>query len=174
MLVVVVLLLFPQTSMPLRVFFTRIIMSSPSEIETSEVQSISDYNWNLVNIKNEPLSFQKSKDKVVFLNFWATWCPPCVAEMPEIQDLYTRYGDSVDFYLITHEAPEKVNAFLSKKGYNLPIYFSNQSPPAPLEIQSIPRTLIISSDGIVVVDETGAADWDSEKVHQLLDELLLQ
>lgn len=171
---VIALLLIPQTSLPIKVFFTRIMLSSPSVVDTSQEEYLNEYAWSLKNSKGDTVNFKKSKNNVVFLNFWATWCPPCVAELPEIQSLYNKYGNQVDFYLVTQENPDKVKHFLQEKGYKLPIYFMSQAPPAPLEVQSIPRTLILSKKGAIVIDETGAADWDSEKVHQLLEKLVVE
>ena len=58
--------------------------------EKQEILTDLDYNWVLAWAKNEPFYFSNFRDEVVFLNFWATWCPPCVAEMPEIQTLYKK------------------------------------------------------------------------------------
>src|SRR5690606_35409006 len=64
------------------------------------------------------------KNKLIFLNVWATWCGPCVMEMPGIQSLYERYktNDNVRFYIVSDEDAETVVPFIQRKGYELPFY----------------------------------------------------
>jgi len=109
---------------------------------------------------------------VVVVNFWATWCPPCVAELPSLVKLYADYGDNVRFVLVNNEQPQKVSEFLKKKNYSVPVYFEKSRTPEVLRSKSIPATYILNKSGKIVVDEKGAANWDSESTRNLLDQLL--
>ncbi|HPE83138.1 MAG TPA: TlpA disulfide reductase family protein [Aequorivita sp.] len=166
------LLIFPKTRMPIQVFVQRIFAFSPSEKNEKERETLQDYNWNLQKINSEEINFSQSKGKVSIVNFWATWCPPCVAEMPSFQKLYDVYGEKVDFYFVTSEKPEKIISFMAKNGYALPIYLQSYGAPKKLQSQALPTTYVISKTGEIVVDEEGAADWNSKKMHALLEQLL--
>ncbi len=173
-IVVIALLFIPQTGMPIKVFFNRMIAFSPSEVDETERIVLNEYNWNLTTLDNKPVNFSQSEGKVVIVNLWATWCPPCVAEMPSMQKLYESYGDRVDFYFVTSEANEKPLKFITKNTYSFPVYRESQATPEVLRSRSIPATYVISKDGTIVIDEKGAANWNSEKVHQVLDGLLAE
>lgn len=168
------LLIIPQTRMPIQVFVQRLISFSPSEKKEENRETLEDYNWNLIQLNAENVNFSRSKGEVTLVNFWATWCPPCVAEMPSFQKLYDDYGDRVDFYFVTSEKPEKVNGFMNKNGYSLPIFLQSFKAPDALESNALPTTYLISKSGAIVIDETGAADWNSKKMRTLLDELLVE
>jgi thiol-disulfide isomerase/thioredoxin len=141
--------------------------------EKQEVLSDMDYNWTLAWAENEPFYFSNFRNQVVFINFWATWCPPCVAEMPEIQELYKKYGSRVAFMLVTNEKPEVVEAFMEKNQYKMPVfYLAGIQPPQALSFSAFPTTFIISKDGHVVSKKTGAANWNSKATEKILEELL--
>ncbi len=166
------LLIFPQTRMPIQVFVQRLISFSPSEKSEAERETIQDYNWKLQQLNGEDVNFSQSKGKVVIVNFWATWCPPCVAEMPSFQKLYDVYGDKVDFYFVTSEKTERVETFMKKNGYTLPVFLQTSEATKQLESSVLPTTYLISKSGVIIIDEEGAADWNSSKMRMLLDELL--
>jgi thiol-disulfide isomerase/thioredoxin len=170
--VFIVLMIVPQTRMPIQVFIQRFISFSPSEIDKEDRATLKDYNWNLATLNSEKTNLTQSEGKVILINFWATWCPPCVAEMPELQELYNEYGDQVDFYFVTNEKPETVNFFLDKKGFNLPIFLQIEKSPEELESSSLPTTYLISKSGEIIMRKTGAASWNSNNVHEVLDGLL--
>ena len=140
--------------------------------EKQEVLSDMDYNWTLAWAKNEPYYFSDLRNNVVIVNFWATWCPPCVAEMPEIQELYKKYGNRVAFMLVTNEKPEVVTAFMEKNQYQMPVFYLASEPPKALSFSAFPTTFIISRDGHVVSKKTGAANWNSKATEKILEELL--
>ncbi|WP_221442776.1 MULTISPECIES: TlpA disulfide reductase family protein [Aequorivita] len=167
-----VLLIIPQTRMPIQVFVQRLISFSPSEKAESKRETLTDYNWSLQPLNSEEINFSQSEGKVTIVNLWATWCPPCVAEMPSFQKLYNSYGEKVDFYFVTSETPEKIEKFMDKNGYNLPIYIQKYKAPTQLESNVLPTTYVMSKTGEIVIDETGVADWNSKKMRALLDKLL--
>jgi thiol-disulfide isomerase/thioredoxin len=140
--------------------------------EKQEQLTDMDYYWTLAWSKNEPYYFSNLRFKVVVLNFWATWCPPCVAEMPEFQSLYRKYGDRVAFLMVTNDKPEAVEAFIKKNHYQFPVLYLAENPPKPLSFSALPTTFIISKEGRVVTKKTGAANWDSKATEKILDELL--
>ena len=140
--------------------------------EKQEVLSDMDYNWVLAWGENEPYYFSDLRNNVVIVNFWATWCPPCVAEMPELQALHKKYGDRVALVLVTNEKPEVVEAFMEKNQYVMPVFYMASEVPAPLSFNAFPTTFIISKDGHVVSKKTGAANWNSKATEKILEELL--
>ncbi|MBA4699880.1 MAG: redoxin family protein [Ruminococcus sp.] len=99
------------------------------------------------------------KGKTVFLNFWATWCPPCRAEMPEIQTLYEEYGENADDVIILGIASpnvgregsaEDVTDFLEEKGYNYPVAMDIGGEIATVYgVSALPTTFMIDKDGNV-------------------------
>lgn len=172
--VLVVLFIVPQTRKPIQVFVNRIFSFSPSVISDDERVSLSDYNWKLQNLEGEEFDFRSVRGKVVLLNFWATWCPPCIAEMPAIQELYDDYGDRVVFLLVSNEKNTVIEGFTRKKGYRLPIYKSLTAYPEPLAGNSLPTTYLIDKKGKIIIHKTGAADWNSDTVRSTIDGLLAE
>lgn len=170
----IVLLIIPQTRMPIQVFMQRLISFSPSEKAETDREILQDYNWNLRQLDGEDVNFSQSEGKIIIVNFWATWCPPCVAEMPSFQKLYNAYGSQVDFYFVTSEKSEKVEKFMQKNSYTLPIFLQTNVAPKQLESSVLPTTYLISKSGEIIIDEEGAADWNSDKMRALLDKLLVK
>lgn len=168
------LLIIPQTRMTIQVFVQRLISFGPSEVKRENRKTIEDYEWKLESLENGQVDFSASKGNVVIVNFWATWCPPCVAEMPSFQELYNVYGGKVDFYFVSSEKPQTLQKFLNKHSYSLPVYVQNQQAPAILLSNALPTTFLISKKGEIIINETGAADWNSEKVKRILDDLLAE
>ncbi|HAT66103.1 MAG TPA: thiol-disulfide oxidoreductase [Flavobacteriaceae bacterium] len=174
LLVLVALLFIPQTGMPIKVFFNRLISFSPSEINVEKRETIHNFDWQLEDLEGTNINFNQSEGKVTLVNFWATWCPPCVAEMPSLQNLYDEYRGAVDFYFVSLESPETLEKFIQKKGYRLPIYIPQEQLPDGLETNSFPTTYLISKNGEIVIDKVGAADWDSEKTKAIIEKLLAE
>lgn len=166
------LLIVPHTSIPIKVFFQKLFMTSPSEVDASERKKLTSYQWELTGMNGSKIEFSDSKEKVVLLNLWATWCPPCLAELPSMQNLYNTYGDKMDFYFISAEDSETVRKFITKKGYDFPVYLETQRPPAELQVSTIPTTFLIDAAGEIIIQKTGAAQWDSAEVKTIIEELL--
>ena len=172
MVVLLVLILVPQTGKPIKVALHKLISFAPSQIATQKQQQLDSYNWPLQTLQGNAVNFDQSKGRVVVLNLWATWCPPCIAEMPSFQALYDAYGDHVDFYFVTSEEPARVQAFLDKKGYTFPVFIKQYAAPNMLENNSLPTTYVINKAGAIQINKTGAANWNSDSVKELLNNLI--
>ncbi|MEA3462211.1 MAG: TlpA disulfide reductase family protein [Bacteroidota bacterium] len=174
--VLIILFLIPGPRKAILTTLNRVVLQvkAPRVMneEKQEILTDLDYNWILAWGENEPYYFSNLRFKVIFVKFWATWCPPCVAEMPEIQSLYRKYGDRVAFVLATNDSPEEVEAYMEKHQYQMPTLYLTETPPGPLSFSGFPTTFIISKDGRVVSKTTGAANWDSKATAKILDELL--
>lgn len=173
-IIVIILLFVPQTRKPIQVTLNRMISFSPSKIAEDDREALGDYDWNLVNLKGEPVNFRRSIGEVAVINLWATWCPPCIAEMPSFQKLYDQYGNKIHFYFISTEDAGKLKQFLDKKNYRLPVYQPLDMAPQKLQSQSLPTTIVISRNGKIAVNKKGSANWNDSGFKELLDELLAE
>tara|TARA_R110000868_G_scaffold8774_6_gene44928 strand:+ start:5163 stop:5723 length:561 start_codon:yes stop_codon:yes gene_type:complete len=172
-LIIIALLLVPQTRQPIQVFLHRVIsFVNPVSVNKSSLVKIEDYNWELKNINGNVFNFKETKGKVVLINFWATWCPPCIAEMPSMQLLYADYKDKVEFIFVSNESETVINNFLNKNKYTFEVFNSKSEYPEHFNIKSIPRTFIIDKKGHIVIDKSGAVNWNSDSVRNTIDELL--
>lgn len=153
-----------------RMWYKNVVAQKTDKQVSEEV-----YTWQLTDIEGNLVSFGDETDKVIFLNFWATWCAPCIKEMPDIQKLYDNYGEKVSFLLVTEEETSRVQAFMQKKKFNLPVYFTKKIDiPDELRFKLIPTTYIIGRSGKIAKAETGAVDWNSDEIRSLLDDLLAE
>ena len=168
------LLLIPQTRKPIQVALNslKVAVWSPGVEAAGDRKQVEAFPYAVRTLNGLPKNIPIGQGKLTFLNYWATWCAPCIAELPAIQKLYSDYADKVNFLLLTHEEKAVVQRFLDDEEYDLPVYSPQMQAPEILRSSSIPTTFIIDSQGNIVIEETGAADWNSKKVRQLLDDLL--
>lgn len=127
-----------------------------------------DGSGNIVNLA-------ELKGKVVFINFWATWCPPCRAEMPSVNELYKKYGKNAGVVFITVDADNnytKAKKFLDRKKYNLPLYTVASEIPAELFAGKLPTTVVIDKQGKLVFRHEGMADYADQRFADFLNGLL--
>ena len=172
-IVVIALLIYPGTRSDVAAFFIRLTSLPPSTLDKNERFTLSQETekWKLYDYSLHPYTFKQLNDKPVFLNIWATWCPPCIAELPGIMKVYEEYKTKVNFVLVTNEQPDKVKLFLKKNNYDFHPFFFYQYLPHDLKTESIPTTYIIDKSGVVVVSKKGSARWSSDKIRKLLKNL---
>ena len=127
----------------------------------------------LVTLDGRPANLAQFRGKVVLVNLWASWCPPCLAEMPGLQALYQKVDTSkVAFVLISlDENQNKARALLKRKHYTMPVFFPTSDLPAPFQTSSIPYTVILTPQGRVADRHSGMADYDTEAFRQALERL---
>jgi thiol-disulfide isomerase/thioredoxin len=131
-----------------------------------------DLNLKLIDAEGKTKSLEEFKGKVIFLNFWATCCPPCIAEMPSINKLHKEMGDEVAFVLLSFDDEfEKAKAFDKRKGYDLPIYAPASNLPAMFQSSSLPTTYVIDTNGNLALTHKGMADYYNEDFIEFLNEL---
>lgn len=175
-LIVIVILILPQSRQPLQVMLHKGLsyINKASLIDKDERLEVFYTDWTLKSDVNTTLNFADTKGRVVFINFWATWCPPCIAEMPSLQELYTDYNDKVLFLFVTSDDFEIVEKFKQKKGFNFEVYNSLNEVPDVLSFRTIPRTFVINKNGKIVIDEASSINWNSQNVRNKIDQLLLE
>lgn len=168
----ILILFFSPVGKSIKSKILQLISTSPSIESVENQQVLPNYRGLFYNDKNEVVPFENFKGKAVILGFWATWCPSCVAEMPSLQKLYNDYKDKISFVLITNELPQKVQDFMSNKGYTIPVFYNDRNLPQLLQTKSIPTTFLISPEGKIIIKKVGVADWNSDQVKNLLDSLI--
>ncbi len=174
LLAVAGLLLFTPVGFKAKVYLNRMLSYNPTPVEKREQQVLADYDWEVEDLEGQDFSLNQLKGKVVIINFWATWCPPCIAEMPGFQKLYQDYGDKVAFLFIARDQKDKVTKFLARKNYELPVYFESGLTPKILFNAALPTTYIIDEEGKIVMAEVGSRDWNSDETRAFLDTLLVR
>lgn len=170
--VLILVLIIPATRKPIQIFINKTLAFSPSVISEGDRATLADYNWMLEKNNKDRVEFSEYEGKVIFVNFWATWCPPCIAEMPSLQLLYEDYQDKVVFLFVSSEDRETVRGFLNRREYSIPAYRPLSDAPMPLNGNTLPTTYLIDKNGNIVIQKVGAADWNSDKVRETIDGLL--
>jgi thiol-disulfide isomerase/thioredoxin len=169
--VLLTILFVPPIRFPVQVFLQNILSFSPSVLKEVERETMTDFDYELIDADGKITNLKTSQGKVIVINFWATWCPPCVAEMPDFQKLYNQYKDEVEFYFISHDSFDKVTAFADKKKLQMPFYQPKSNEPKDLRYTALPTTFVLSKRGEIVVRTEGSAQWNSKSFRSFLDEI---
>ncbi|WP_196593502.1 TlpA family protein disulfide reductase [Pectinatus sottacetonis] len=115
----------------------------------------------LKDIEDKSVTINAAKNnKVYVLNFWASWCPPCRDEMPEINDFYNKYKNKLQFLAINmQESKTKINSFMVQNNYVFPVLLDSDGKAAELfKVRQIPTTIVIDKNGIIKYRRTGQID----------------
>jgi len=128
-------------------------------------------DWTVKSLDGAEVNLKDyAQGKTIFLNFWATWCPPCVAEMPSIDTLYGQFGDTIAFVCVSQENAATLKKFLQAKQYSFPVFSADTPSPPELNAVALPSTFIIDPDGTILLKHVGGADWAHESVIAFLRE----
>lgn len=143
-------------------------------IENTQSKKEANYQFEMIDADGKITTMEDLKGKVVFLNFWATWCGPCIAEMPTIQKLYDKFKDDKDVVILTVEVEnkkEKAKNFMTSKNLTLPIVFPNSTIPKEFFDYALPTTIILDKQGNIAHTTLGMADYSGQEVVDFLNEL---
>ena len=151
------------------------LISTKSENPNPKNSKPANYTMNLVDQNGKKVSLEDLKGKVVFINFWATCCGPCIAEMPSIQKLYDRFkdNDEVAFVLLEAEGNKtKATNFMEKKKLNLPVYYPAGDFPTEFFRGSLPTTVILDKQGNIAHITEGMADYSGQDIVDFINKVI--
>jgi peroxiredoxin len=132
-------------------------------------------DFTLSGVEGIQVSLQQYKGKVIFLNFWATWCIPCREEMPALEKLHQTYqGQDLVVLAIDHkESPDQVKAFFAKHSLSFPaVIDANGAVFRAYSVTGMPTTYLIGRDGNILARGIGGRDWTTTEAHELLRNLM--
>ena len=137
-----------------------------------------DFDVNLLqfeDLEGSQFSLRDFRGKTLFINYWATWCNPCLAEMPSMVELYNMYKDNQDivFLYLSKENKNTIIDYIPKDETlsQLPLY-KIISDDELFSTRGIPTTFIVDSSGEVVVKDVGSAIWNDQSVIDYLNNIL--
>lgn len=156
------------------------IMEAPAlepSLKDGNIISI-DFETNALqftDLDSKMFSIQDFKGKTLFINYWATWCNPCLAEMPSMADLYERYSsnDDIVFLYLSREELKTIQEYIPKDEslQKIPIY-KVVTDDEFFATTGIPTIFIINSSGDLIVKDVGSAFWNDQSVFNFIDNLL--
>lgn len=133
---------------------------------------LADFSWQLETLDGKLTSLSEYRGKTIVLNLWATWCGPCLIELPSLSQLASDPElDSVVVLAISNEDRDTLERFAGAEDSALTYLRSPEIPPAMFLTDAIPATFLISPSGRVVASHIGAAKWDDPSVIAFLKAL---
>lgn len=143
----------------------------PSAI-TAEQLPPEAWQWQFESLDGERHRLADFRGQVLFVNVWASWCPPCVAELGAIERLIATLPDaSIRVLLVSPERPEVVRRFLAHRKFRIASMVEITEMPSAFRLTAVPTTFMIDRGGRLVLRQQGAARWDAEPVRALLAHL---
>ena len=173
--------LYKERYKELAILYLNEVMKAPEllpPISNNDETKKIDFSYNTLqfeNLENESFRIQDFKDKILFINIWATWCNPCLAEMPSMVELYENYKDDerIEFLYLSREKMNVIKNFIpnDENLQKLPLY-KITSDDEFFATKAIPTTFILNRQGVIVVEDVGSAYWNDRSVIEYLNNLL--
>jgi len=133
--------------------------------------SSSDGNFTLTDLEGNPVSLSDFKGNIVVLNFWATWCPPCIEEIPDFVKVFNEFRDKdVQFIGVSNEDISTLKRFAADYGINYPILVDDKNIMAIWGIRAIPTTFVFDRDGRIVFENVGM--MTREQIRNVIENVL--
>jgi peroxiredoxin len=148
-----------------------LITGCGQEVKTATVGEPAP-DFTLIDRKGKTWTLSQLKGQVVFVNFWATWCPPCRQEMPSMQKLHQRLQKNKFKMLaiLNKDDPVLADSFAAKLGITIPILDDQANVIGPkYGLTGLPETYIVDKQGVLREKFIGPADWGSAKIRHMLD-----
>jgi thiol-disulfide isomerase/thioredoxin len=169
-----IILLVPDAKAGIMSGLMKIGLFKP-DVHQQSTRSFVNSNVRFKDGDGKVLELSELKGKVVLINFWATWCPPCRAEMPSLNNLYKQFENNADAIFITVDADhnyQKAKKFLDRRKYKLPLYTVASELPAELFSGKLPTTIVLDKQGKLAFRHEGMADYSDKKFVSFLNGLL--
>jgi len=154
------------------------IMEKPEMTSPGMEVTTVDFDSNMLlfqDLDGTQFSLRDFQDKILFINYWATWCNPCLAEMPSMAELYNQYKDNneIVFLYLSKEEAETIIDYIPKDESlkNLPIYKIITDDDL-FATSGIPTTFIVNRNGKILVKDVGSALWNDPSVINYINNLL--
>lgn len=152
------------------IYLVLISLCACSRGNNENIPSIDIETVKLKELNDQPIDLTQYEGKTVFINFWATWCKPCIQEMPTIASAQEKLkNENVVFLLASNEEPDQIGAFIKKHTYDFR-YVRVENLEA-LNIQALPTTFIFNSDGELKFSENGFRVWDATENIELITKI---
>lgn len=117
---------------------------------------------SLTDLQGQPVALNQYSEKRLFVNFFATWCGPCVAELPSLQQAQDMLKGQTGFVIISDEPLERLRSFQQRNGYTLTFLHSN-TPLSSINIYTIPTSYLLNSKQEILMKHVGEEEWTSEE-----------
>ncbi|MEX2597916.1 MAG: TlpA disulfide reductase family protein, partial [Salibacteraceae bacterium] len=153
--------------------FTKFNLDKVQKLDPVKTKDVSIYSYDLriEDIDGTVHQLDKFKGEVVFINFWASWCVPCLAEFSSLSVLIQKLPE-VRFAIIGLEDAKSFKKYISKTKHELPFYRQLTPLPGQINPSAVPSSFVIDRDGKVIYKYLGAADWESNQVADQIKSLL--
>ena len=130
-----------------------------------------DVDFTLDDLSGKEISLSDFKGKLVVLNFWATWCPPCIAEIPDFVEIFNEYRDKdVQFIGVSDEDISTLKSFAAYYDINYPILIDDKNIMAVWGIRAIPTTFVFDRNGEIVFENVGR--MTREQIRNVIEDVL--
>lgn len=157
-----------------RGFLATGLITPSIELDYSKMRDVSGSDFYFADHDYKVQNLTQYEGKVVFLNIWASWCPPCIAEMPSIENLYKSFEGREEFsFLLVSMDEDFSNAqnFMESRGLNLPIYHYRSRDRSVFTSNLLPTTYVITPNGKIAMEKKGMAKYDTPAFKRFLEEL---
>lgn len=148
-------------------------VGAPALVPAAEPAFLSDadFGWTLAAADGSAHRLAEFRGRVLFINMWASWCAPCLEELPGIEALRDSVPE-VEFLAVSPERPGDAREWLESNRIRLPVYFDAGGRPPVLGITLVPTTFVVDRAGAIVLAWRGATDWDRPEARAMLRALL--
>lgn len=128
------------------------------------VSAVFPDNKSFMNLDGSPVDLASLEGKSIMVNYWATWCAPCIREIPSLIRAADELGDDFVVMLASDETPEQIMAFITENNFREDAFVKLEGSFAGHQIQAVPSTSLFGTDGVQKGQWLGVLEWDHEEV----------
>lgn len=169
--IIIVILIVPSWRISFQGWFQGLFMSDIEFVRTENEQiPATILEWQLSDMDEKKFDFEQFIDKPILISFWATWCPPCRAELKELKKLHAELGGQMHFLSVSEESHETIINSGLIEDYSF--LYSTIAYPSYFQITAYPTLFLLDKDGIVIFKHSGSGGLDNEKNQSFLRALI--